>query len=149
MARSGGLHGPWVQPPRDAAAYAAYLQKARLAENAYYFAWYDDGLVGALHLGNIVRGALQGAYLGYYAFEPLAGRGLMRQAMAAVLDEAFGNVGLHRVEANIQPANARSRKLVAALGFRLEGFSPRYLKIDGIWRDHERWALLRDEWDTA
>jgi ribosomal-protein-alanine N-acetyltransferase len=103
-------------------------------------------LVGAIHLNEIVRGALQSAYLGYYAFEPHAGQGLMSAGMALVLRRAFRELGLHRLEANIQPGNSRSIALARRLGFRREGFSPRYLKLGGRWRDHERWALLREEW---
>jgi ribosomal-protein-alanine N-acetyltransferase len=69
----------------------------------------------------------------------------MRQALALVVTTAFSELGLHRLEANIQPANVRSRGVAARLGFRQEGFSPRYLKIGGEWRDHERWAILADE----
>jgi len=74
-----------------------------------------------------------------------AGRGLMTEAVRQTLAHAFTEIGLHRVEANIQPENLRSIALVRRLGFRLEGFSPRYLRIGGQWRDHERWALLCDD----
>jgi ribosomal-protein-alanine N-acetyltransferase len=74
------------------------------------------------------------------------GRGLMREALSLVLTTAFDEMGLHRLEANIQPGNARSRALAQGLGFRQEGFSPRYLRIGGEWRDHERWAILAEEW---
>jgi ribosomal-protein-alanine N-acetyltransferase len=63
-----------------------------------------------------------------------------------VITHAFNEMKLHRLEANIQPANAASRALVKALEFRREGFSPRYLKINGRWRDHERWAILSEDW---
>jgi [ribosomal protein S5]-alanine N-acetyltransferase len=70
----------------------------------------------------------------------------MREGLALALDHAFSSLRLHRLEANIQPANTASIQLVKSLGFRLEGVSPRYLKIRGRWRDHERWAILREEW---
>jgi len=66
-----------------------------------------------------------------------------------VLGAAFGELGLHRVEANIQPGNAPSIALAEGAGFKREGFSPRYLKIGGRWRDHERYAILAEDWLTA
>ena len=74
------------------------------------------------------------------------GRGLMSEAMQLVLREAFGPLRLHRVEATIQPGNLPSIALARRNGFRLEGFSPRYLKINGRWRDHERWAINAEQW---
>ncbi len=76
----------------------------------------------------------------------MTGRGLMREAVGAVVARGFSEHGLHRLEANIQPENSPSRALVQALGFQREGFSPRYLKIGGEWRDHERWAILAEDW---
>ncbi|MXV45079.1 GNAT family N-acetyltransferase [Saccharibacter sp. 17.LH.SD] len=69
----------------------------------------------------------------------------MTESVRRVLKIAFSEVGLHRVEANIQPNNVKSIKLIKRLHFRYEGFSPRYLYVDGQWRDHERWALLCDD----
>ena len=99
-----------------------------------------------INVSEIVRGAVQSAYLGYYAFVPHAGRGHMTEGLALALRWAFGTLRLHGVEANIQPDNEPSRALVRRLGFRREGFSARYLKIAGRWRDHERWALVADDW---
>jgi ribosomal-protein-alanine N-acetyltransferase len=70
----------------------------------------------------------------------------MREAIQLVLREAFVELRLHRLEANIQPGNQASLALAKGAGFKREGFSPRYLKISGRWRDHERWALLADDW---
>jgi ribosomal-protein-alanine N-acetyltransferase len=82
-------------------------------------------------------------YIGYYAFAGHEGQGLMRAGLRAVVRQAFGAMKLHRLEANIQPGNVASIALVAACGFSKEGYSPRYLKIGGRWRDHERWALVK------
>jgi ribosomal-protein-alanine N-acetyltransferase len=106
----------------------------------------SGALVGVINLNEIVRGSFQGAYLGYYGFLPHVGRGYMREGLRLVLRRAFGELRLHRVEANIQPENRASLALVRGLGFRREGFSPRYLKVAGRWRDHQRWALLAEEW---
>jgi ribosomal-protein-alanine N-acetyltransferase len=102
--------------------------------------------VGALELSQIVMGVFRSAYLGYYLGAPYAGQGLMSEAIALVLTHAFTEMGLHRVEANIQPDNTASLALVAKLGFVREGYSRRYLKIRGRWRDHERWAILVEDW---
>lgn len=145
--RSQALHTPWVFAPADEFAFRAYVSRL---DGDRHDGWLieDRGgeLVGVVNANEIVRGAFWNTYLGYYAFEPLAGTGMFTAGMQLVLDTIFDDLGLHRVEANIQPGNDRSIALVQRLGFRREGFSPEYLRIDGIWRDHERWALLVDEW---
>jgi ribosomal-protein-alanine N-acetyltransferase len=103
-------------------------------------------LVGVINVSEIVRGPFRSAYLGYYAFAPHAGHRYMTEALTLALSWAFRGLRLHRVEANIQPGNQASRALVRGLGFRREGFSRRYLKVAGRWRDHERWALVAEDW---
>jgi ribosomal-protein-alanine N-acetyltransferase len=93
-----------------------------------------------------VRGGFQNAYLGYYGFAPHSRQGYMTEGMALALDVAFGILKLHRVEVNIQPTNARSLALARRIGFTHEGFSRRYVKIAGRWRDHERFAMLAEDW---
>ena len=106
----------------------------------------DDGaIVGYFGLGQIVYGAFRNAYLGYYALEPFAGQGFMREGLELVLKYAFGDLRLHRVEASIQPENERSIALVRGAGFRREGLALRYLKIGGRWRDHEHWAITVED----
>jgi ribosomal-protein-alanine N-acetyltransferase len=148
VARSRKLHHPWVQPPATPEAFRDYLVKRQDPRGASFFIWTDDpdGLVGVVNLDEIVRGCFLSAYLGYYAFVPHAGRGLMRDGLTQVVTHAFEAMKLHRLEANIQPRNVRSRALIRTLGFRHEGMSPRYLKINGRWRDHERWAILAEDW---
>jgi ribosomal-protein-alanine N-acetyltransferase len=147
VARSSELHSPWVSPPRTADALEEFLKRRADGRHISYVALNESAeLVGCINLNDIVRGGFESAYLGFYAFVPFAGQGLMRQAMQLVLAEAFTTLGLHRLEANIQPGNERSKGLVRSLGFRYEGYSPRYLKIDGEWRDHERYALTLEEW---
>jgi ribosomal-protein-alanine N-acetyltransferase len=144
---SRSLHRPWVHAPEDDDAFAALLRSNRdeTSERLLVCRREDGAIVGVFNLSQIFYGHLCGAYLGYYAFTPFAGRGYMRDGLRLVLRHAFGPLGLHRLEANIQPGNAASIALVKGAGFRREGFSPRYLKIGGRWRDHERWAILADE----
>ena len=106
-------------------------------------------VVGVLNLTEIVRGVFKSAYLGFYSFTPYTGKGFMREGLVLLIRHAFRELELHRIEANIQPENTRSLSLVRALGFQKEGFSPRYLKIGGKWRDHERWALLAESWRAS
>jgi ribosomal-protein-alanine N-acetyltransferase len=105
----------------------------------------SDEIVGVINLGNIVRGLLQGAYVGYYAFAPHAGKGLMHEGMQLVLKHAFRKLKLHRLEANIQPGNHASIRLARSCGFVREGLSRRYLKVAGKWKDHQRWAILAED----
>lgn len=146
--RSRTLHHPWVQAPATPQAFRDYLSKRQEPRGAAFFLWIDEprGLVGVVNLDEIVHGCFRSAYLGYYAFVPYAGRGLMKDGLAQVITHAFKVMKLHRLEANIQPGNVRSKALVKTLGFRREGLSPRYLKINGRWRDHERWAILSEDW---
>ena len=106
----------------------------------------DDAILGFFNLSQIVARPLQSAYLGYAVGKPFAGQGYMREGIELVLRHAFVTLRLHRVEANIQPGNHASIALARGAGFRREGFSPRYLKIGGRWRDHERWAILAEDW---
>ena len=145
--KSRELHRPWVSAPASPKAYANYLRQSRRRSSACFFICREDRTLAAVvNVSEIVGGSFQSAYLGFYAFVPSAGHGYVREGLGRVLDLMFRGVGLHRMEANIQPANQRSITLVQRLGFRLEGFSPCYLKIGGRWRDHERWAILSDEW---
>ena len=146
--QSRSLHHPWVQPPNTPSAFREYLSKRDVPRGAAFFVWLEkpQRLAGVVNLDEIVRGCFHSAYLGYYAFSPYAGRGLMQKGLSQVITYAFGKLKLHRLEANIQPGNAASKALVKKLGFRREGFSRRYLKINGRWRDHERWAILSEEW---
>ena len=148
MQVSRDFHSPWATAPTDPDRYAAYLADARRADfEAMLLCRAEDGaIVGFFNLSQIVRRRLQSAYLGYAVGEPFAARGYMREGLDLVLRQAFARLELHRVEANIQPGNASSLALARGAGFRREGFSPRYLKIGGRWRDHERWAILDEDW---
>jgi ribosomal-protein-alanine N-acetyltransferase len=142
------FHRPWAHPPQERAGFRdLLLRDAREDTEAFLVRRIsDDALVGVFVLSQIFRKGFQNAYLGYYGSADHTGHGYMAEALELVLAESFGPLGLHRVEANIQPGNAASLALVRRAGFRKEGFSPRYLKIGGRWRDHERHAILAEEW---
>lgn len=162
---SSGLHRPWV-PPRETTpeAFAEYLARCeRPTHEGFVICRCDGGagtgtgleddrgpagcsghahrIVGAVNINNIVRGSLQCGALGYVSYASTTGRGYMTEGLGLVIRHAFEELGLHRLEANIQPGNVRSSRLVERLGFRREGHSPAFQLIDGEWRDHDRWAI--------
>jgi [ribosomal protein S5]-alanine N-acetyltransferase len=145
---SVALHEPWVYPFHDRTGFLAYLSRCDGERSIGYVVRDLAGgrVAGIVNLNEIVRGVFQSAYLGYYGLAGMTGSGLMREAVGIVVARAFSQHGLHRLEANVQPENKPSKALVQALGFQKEGYSPRYLKIGGQWRDHERWAILAEEW---
>src|SRR5512145_114052 len=146
--RSRRFHAGIVSPPCDRAAFRRILRRIESPDYRYWLIVRraDRAIVGAIELSQIVRGKFRSAYLGYHIGVPFARRGYMQSALTSVLAQVFGSLRLHRVEANIQPGNRASIRLVKQLGFRREGYSRRYLKIGGRWRDHERWALLQEDW---
>ncbi len=136
--------------PRPATLFRAYVERfaapaARDPRRATHAGFVvlradDDALVGVFNFSEIVRGSFQSAFLGYYAFAPLAGEGYMAEGLSLALGAAFGTLRLHRVEVNVQPGNKRSLAFVRRAGFVREGYSRRYVKIGGRWRDHVRFA---------
>ncbi|HET9074806.1 MAG TPA: GNAT family protein [Solirubrobacteraceae bacterium] len=151
MRVSQAFHKPWASAPHDHERFVAYIEDSQRDnfEALLVCRSADDAIIGFFNISQIVRRLFQSAYLGYAAGRPYAGHGYMREAMQLVLAVAFIDIGLHRLEANIQPGNEPSLALARGAGFRREGFSPRYLKIGGRWRDHERWAILAEDWFTA
>jgi [ribosomal protein S5]-alanine N-acetyltransferase len=143
--RSRKLHKPYIIAPDTPEKFAAYLERMALPGNFPFLICRRDteDLVGVINLTNVIRGMFHNGYLGYYAFAGQQGQGLMKQGLRAVVKHAFKVMKMHRLEANIQPANVPSIALAASCGFQKEGFSPRYLKVRGKWRDHERWAIVR------
>ena len=105
--------------------------------------------MGQVTLGGISWGSLRSAYIGYWISQEVAGRGIMPRAVALLMDHAFGAMALHRIEINIRPENVASLRVVEKLGIRQEGYRPRYLHIDGAWRDHVSFVMLVDEWPAA
>lgn len=144
--RSKDYHGKWMQNFTDEQGFSAWFEGAVCGPSVGMVAREAEsgGVVGVITISAIIMGFFRSAFLGYYGMVDLAGRGLMTEAVGLSCQYAFKEIGLHRVEANIQPENEKSIALVRRLGFVKEGFSHRYLKIDGEWRDHERWALLSE-----
>jgi ribosomal-protein-alanine N-acetyltransferase len=141
---SRGLHRPWLSAPLTPDQFRLYLQRMQAPANLGLLVCRreDGALAGVVNISNIVLGMLRSGYLSYYAFAGFERQGLMREGLRAVVRHAFRALKLHRLEANIQPGNVASIALVRSCGFTKEGYSPRYLKISGRWRDHERWAIL-------
>jgi ribosomal-protein-alanine N-acetyltransferase len=139
-------HLPWVTSFTDQTGFDNWFTRGLTGANVNFVAReaVSNQVVGVINLNEIVGGAFQSAYLGYYGMARFRRTGLMTEALRAALSYAFDDLGLHRLEANIQPDNLASIALVRRVGFKQEGFSPRYLRIDGEWRDHERWAMLAD-----
>jgi [ribosomal protein S5]-alanine N-acetyltransferase len=148
MRASRAFHRPWATAPTDDEAFDAYLVDSRRQdfEAMLVCRRADRAILGFFNLSHITRGSLQSAYLGYAVASKFANQGYMREGLGLVIREAFVNLRLHRIEANIQPGNQASIALAQGAGFVREGFSPRYLKIGGRWRDHERWAILAEDW---
>jgi ribosomal-protein-alanine N-acetyltransferase len=144
VAGSRAIHHPWVSPPRTPGAFRALVARMKGPTNYGFLVRLDgsEQLVGFIEVTNVVRGVFRSAYLGYYAFAGHERQGHMKQALAQAIRKAFSELKLHRLEANIQPENLASVALVRSCGFVKEGYSERYLKIRGRWRDHERWAIL-------
>jgi [ribosomal protein S5]-alanine N-acetyltransferase len=144
-------HLPWVTSFTDQAGFDGWFARCLTGPNVGLVAREiaSNNIVGVVNINEIVAGAFQSAYLGYYGMSSFSRQGLMTEAVRAAVSVAFGDLGLHRLEANIQPGNIASIALVRRVGFQKEGFSPSYLRINGQWRDHERWALLADTPDEA
>jgi len=144
VGKSRAIHQPWVSPPDSSEAFRAYLERmGQPNHHAFLVCRADtDEIAGIVNITHVVPEPFSSGYLSYYVFSGHEGQGFMREGLKAVVRHAFDDLRLHRMEANIQPGNEASIALVRSVGFSKEGFSPRYLKVDGRWRDHERWAIL-------
>jgi ribosomal-protein-alanine N-acetyltransferase len=154
--RSASYHAPWDPTrPRDFWELPVVAERLRsqIAESRAGSALClclspkedPTRVIGVANLRNVVRGALLGAHLGYALSPEAVGNGYMTEAIARVVRIAFGEMGLHRIECNIMPRNSRSLAVAERVGFSREGFSPRYLRINGRWEDHVRLALLNED----
>jgi ribosomal-protein-alanine N-acetyltransferase len=145
VARSRSLHHPWAYPPDSPDAFNDYIEVQPSRHTLAVVIDHEEPLVGVYTLSQIHHGSFRNAYLGYYAFRPHAGDGCMREAMPLVFRFAFGELRLHRLQANVQPGNERSLSLLRATGWREEGYARRYVKIAGRWRDHMLFAILAED----
>jgi ribosomal-protein-alanine N-acetyltransferase len=142
------FHRGFVSPAVSAEQFQTLIERCSRPDIiCFLICRVDDGaIVGAINVSHIVRGNLRSAYVGYHVGAEFAGQGYATEAVELVLKYAFEKLRLHRLEANIQPSNRASIALVKRAGFVREGFSRRYLKICGRWRDHERWAIIVEDW---
>jgi ribosomal-protein-alanine N-acetyltransferase len=142
------FHRGLVQTPITATAFEKYITQSLLEINEYFLICRneDAAVVGSINLSQIFRGNFKNAYLGYYLGEKFTHQGFMTEAVKILLRYAFENLKLHRIEANVQPENIASITVLKRTNFTKEGFSPKYLKIGGRWRDHERWAIIIEDW---
>ena len=136
------LH-PWVYLPDSFDKFDAYLRRfdGASAECILICARGTGHIVGAVAIGDIIRGSYQRATVGYNAFIDSARQGHMSEGIRLVFEFAFEELGLHRLEADIQPGNLPSLNFAEKAGFRHEGYSPGFMYINGAWKDHERWAI--------
>ena len=119
--------------------------EARKGRMLPYVIELDGRFCGQLTIGNVTRGALRSAWIGYWVASSATGGGVATAALALGLDHCFGSVMLHRVEATVRPENAASRAVLAKVGFREEGLLRRYLEVDRAWRDHLLVAITVEE----
>jgi [ribosomal protein S5]-alanine N-acetyltransferase len=140
---SARLHHPWMSLPATPEDFQAFIRRyEQRGEESLLICLRSTGAIaGMVNINSIIRGRFQCGSLSYAAFAPTAGNGYLTEGLGLVVRYAFEQLRLHRLEANIQPANRASLNLVRRLGFRREGYSPEMLFIDGAWRDHERWAI--------
>tara|TARA_B100000029_G_scaffold448940_1_gene471764 strand:+ start:524 stop:1042 length:519 start_codon:yes stop_codon:yes gene_type:complete len=140
---SRDLHEPWISPPVDASSFRSYLARTQSQDHEGFVLCLQETsiIIGVVNINNIVRGSFRNASLGYYVNSAYRKKGFMQEGLILVTQFAFTNLGLHRLEANIQPNNLNSIELVKRCGFKKEGISKDFLFIDGAWKDHERWAI--------
>lgn len=132
--------------PASFPAMVRRLRRSARAGSTFPFVIEVDGvLAGQLTVSNIVRGSGQFASVGYWIGERFAGRGVVPRAVALAIDHCFFTAGLHRIEVSIRPENANSLRVVEKLGIPEVGYAPRYLHIDGAWRDHRVFAITIED----
>ena len=138
---------PWIQIPTTTKSFAKFLKEVSNSSDKAYLVrrLSDDALVGVIEIRDIFMGIFKCGYLIYYSFDGFRGQGYMKEGLKLIISKAFKKMQLHRLEANIQPTNEGSKGLAKTAGLLYEGYSPKFLKINGEWRDHERWAIINDK----
>ncbi len=143
-------HPGLPDPTRDRSAFEARCAaraRERSGDHAYAFGMFvDRRFIGEVNLNNVVRGALQSATIGYWIDQADAGRAYTAEGVAILMEFAFEQLQLHRLEICIVPRNTNSRRVMDKLGLRSEGIAERYLEINGTWEDHVRYAVTIEEW---
>ncbi len=134
-----------AQPRSFSSMVRQMRTEARAGRQLPFVVEYQARFVGQVTVSNIVRGSAQFASIGYWVDQAYAGRGIIPRAVALVIDHCFGPVGLHRIEVAIRPENTSSLRVVDKLGIKEIGFAPRFLHIDGDWRDHRLFAITKEE----
>jgi [ribosomal protein S5]-alanine N-acetyltransferase len=141
-----------IDPARDRSLFnnrCTTRERERQQGIAYGLGIFVDGaFCGEINLNNVVRGAFQSAYVGYWIDEARAGRSYMSEAVAVVTKFAFDDLHLHRLEVDIIPRNTNSRRVMEKLRFREEGVAERFLEINGVWEDHVRYGITVEEWEA-
>lgn len=142
------LHRGLVSPTFGREDFADLLERNKAEDYQSFLICLteNNAIAGTITLSQIFRKAFQNAYLGYLLGAKFTGGGNMTEAVNLILKFAFAELKLHRIEANVQPQNAPSINVLKRCGFTKEGFSQKYLKISGKWRDHERWAITKENW---
>jgi RimJ/RimL family protein N-acetyltransferase len=147
MQRSQSLYDPWMKAPLTHDEFVEFYNRYNQSNHKSFLLLNESNeMLGIFNLSEIVRGIFQNAYLGFSVVSDFAEKGYMSRGLKLILEKIFTEMELHRLEANIQPTNLRSINLVKKNGFRMEGFSEKYLKINGEWRDFERWAITYEDW---
>jgi ribosomal-protein-alanine N-acetyltransferase len=141
-----------ADPTVDRSAFVARCaqrDRDRANGTAYQFAIFiGSDVAGEVNLNNVVRGAMQSCTIGYWIDQRHAGNGYVAEGVVTVMQFAFEQLGLHRIEICIVPRNSNSRRVVEKLDLRDEGTALRYLEINGVWEDHVRYGMTNEEWTT-
>lgn len=141
---------PWAYLPNTLDKFDTYLRRfdGASAECLLICARKTGNIVGTVSISDIIRSSYQRGTVGYNAFANSARQGHMSEGMRLVFKFAFEDLELHRLEADIQPGNTPSLEFARKVGFRHEGYSPGFIRINGAWKDHERWAVNSDMIDA-